>query len=42
MAGTDYMEKHDMLLYSCRVKATEFDFEDARYSRKIVAKEVGL
>ena len=42
MAGTGYMEEHDMTLYSRRAKAAEVAFGDANYQRKIVAKEIGL
>jgi len=42
MAGTGYMEEHDMPLYSRRAKAAEFAFGDANYYKKIVAKEIGL
>ncbi|MBI5967507.1 MAG: acyl-CoA/acyl-ACP dehydrogenase [Deltaproteobacteria bacterium] len=42
MAGTGYMEEHDMPLYSRRAKAAEIAFGDANYYKKIVAKEIGL
>jgi alkylation response protein AidB-like acyl-CoA dehydrogenase len=42
MAGTGYMEEHDMTLYSRRAKAAEVAFGDANYQRKIVAREIGL
>ncbi|MBU1207897.1 MAG: acyl-CoA/acyl-ACP dehydrogenase [Proteobacteria bacterium] len=42
MAGTGYMEEHDMPLYSRRAKAAEFAFGDANYHKKLVAKEIGL
>jgi alkylation response protein AidB-like acyl-CoA dehydrogenase len=42
MAGTGYMEEHDMPLYSRRAKAAEIAFGDAHYYRERVAKEIGL
>jgi alkylation response protein AidB-like acyl-CoA dehydrogenase len=42
MAGTGYMEEHDMPLYSRRAKAAEFTYGDANFYRKVVAKEIGL
>ncbi|MBM4331375.1 MAG: acyl-CoA dehydrogenase [Deltaproteobacteria bacterium] len=42
MAGTGYMEEHDMPLYSRRAKGAEFAFGDANYHKKLVAKEIGL
>jgi alkylation response protein AidB-like acyl-CoA dehydrogenase len=42
MAGTGYMEEHDMPLYSRRAKAAELAFGDANYYRELVAKEIGL
>jgi len=42
MAGTGYMEEHDMPLYSRRAKAAELAFGDANYYKKLVAKEIGL
>jgi alkylation response protein AidB-like acyl-CoA dehydrogenase len=42
MAGTGYMEEHDMPLYSRRAKAAELAFGDAGYHRKRVAKDIGL
>ena len=42
MAGTGYMEEHDMPLYSRRAKAAELAFGDANYCKKLVAKEIGL
>jgi len=42
MAGTGYMEEHDMPLYSRRAKAAELAFGDASYHRKLVAKEIGF
>jgi alkylation response protein AidB-like acyl-CoA dehydrogenase len=42
MAGTGYMEEHDMPLYSRRAKAAENAFGDANYYRELVAKEIGL
>lgn len=42
MAGTGYMEEHDMALYSRRAKAAEVAFGDGNYHRKIVAKKIGL
>ncbi len=42
MAGTGYMEEHDMPLYSRRAKAAEFAFGSAEYWKKIVAREIGL
>lgn len=42
MAGTGYMEEHDMPLYSRRAKAAEIAFGDANYYRELVAKEIGL
>ena len=42
MAGTGYMEEHDMPLYSRRAKAAEFVFGDAQYYRKRMAEEMGL
>ncbi len=42
MAGTGYMEEHDMPLYSRRAKAAEFAFGDANYYKKIMAQEIGL
>ncbi len=42
MAGTGYMEEHDMPLYSRRAKAAEFAYGGANFYRKVVAKEIGL
>ena len=42
MAGTGYMEEHDMPLYSRRAKAAELAFGDASYWKGWVAKEIGL
>lgn len=42
MAGTGYMEEHDMPLYSRRAKAAELAFGDASYYKGLVAKEIGL
>ncbi|MCX5908589.1 MAG: acyl-CoA dehydrogenase, partial [Deltaproteobacteria bacterium] len=42
MAGTGYMEEHDMPLYSRRAKAAEFAFGDASYHKEIIAQEIGL
>jgi alkylation response protein AidB-like acyl-CoA dehydrogenase len=42
MAGTGYMEEHDMPLYSRRAKAAELAYGDAHFYRKVVAKEIGL
>lgn len=42
MAGTGYMEEHDMPLYSRRAKAAEFAFGDPQYHRKRMAEEMGL
>jgi alkylation response protein AidB-like acyl-CoA dehydrogenase len=42
MAGTGYMEEHDMPLYSRRAKAAELAFGDAGYWKGWVAKEIGL
>lgn len=42
MAGTGYMEEHDMPLYSRRAKAAEIAFGDAHYYKKVLAKEIKL
>lgn len=42
MAGTGYMEEHDMPLYSRRAKAAEFAFGDALYHKRVMAREIGL
>ncbi len=42
MAGTGYMEEHDMPLYSRRAKAAEFAFGDANYHKRVMAREIGL
>jgi len=42
MAGTGYMEEHEMPLYSRRAKAAELAFGDAGYWKGWVAKEIGL
>jgi alkylation response protein AidB-like acyl-CoA dehydrogenase len=42
MAGTGYMEEHDMPLYSRRAKAAEIAFGDAYYYKKVLAKEIKL
>jgi len=42
LAGTGYMEEHDMPLYSRRAKAAEMAFGDASYWKGWVAKEIGL
>jgi alkylation response protein AidB-like acyl-CoA dehydrogenase len=42
MAGTGYMEEHDMPLYSRRAKAAELAWGDANFHKRIVAKEIGL
>lgn len=42
MAGTGYMEEHDMPLYSRRAKGAEFAWGDANFYKKVVAKELGL
>ena len=42
MAGTGYMEEHDMPLYSRRAKAAEIAFGDAHYYKKVLAKEIKM
>jgi alkylation response protein AidB-like acyl-CoA dehydrogenase len=42
LAGTGYMEEHDMTLYSRRAKAGELAFGDAGYWKGWMAKEMGL
>jgi alkylation response protein AidB-like acyl-CoA dehydrogenase len=42
LAGTGYMEEHDMTLYSRRAKGAEVALGDANYYKKVVAREIGL